>query len=97
MIGSLVSKKKEQKKRKRTEHEATIVYKAKQGRPPSGMKPQIMWHVKVDGEKIGACSTLNDVTTLLYEHGYKVWAFRRHFKKSGRPAWRATVIKVEDV
>ena len=84
-------------KKKRTEHEATIVYKPKQGRPAKGMEPLVCWHVKVDGEKIGMSTTLNGVTDLLYEHGYKVWAFRRHFTKSQRPAWRATVIKVEDV
>jgi hypothetical protein len=82
--GILVSK-------KHTEHEATITYKPT-GRVTS-MTPAIGWHVKVDGEKIGVASTLNEATTLLYENGYKVWAFRRSPNKNNRPAWRATVIK----
>ncbi len=83
-------------KKKRTEHEATVVYKQKPGRP-DGMQPQMYWYIKVDGEKVGKVSSLNDAAKLLYEHGYKVWAWRRHFKNSGRPAWRATVIKEHDV
>jgi hypothetical protein len=83
-------------KKKRTEHEATIVYKHKPGRP-SGMTPQMYWYLKVDGDKIGKTTTLNAAADLLLEHGYKVWAWRRDFKKSGAPAWRATVIKEHNV
>lgn len=92
-----MSKKKEHKKRRMTEHEAKIVYKSKPGRRPEGMEPQMLWHVSVDGDKIGAVRTLNDASDLLLSHGFKVWAFRRHFNKHGRPAWRATVVKVHDV
>lgn len=85
---------KKNKKNKRKEHEVVVTYKRKRGRP-SGSDPMVAWHIELDDKHIGASTTLNGVSSILYDMGYKVWAFRRQADKKGRPKFRATVIRYD--
>lgn len=78
-----------------TQHEVVITYKPKKT-VGNGLDPMAAWHIKVDDKFIGTSPTLNGVTHLLYDKGYKTWAFRRCPQKNGRPRFKATVIKVNE-
>ncbi len=79
-------------KKKKKEHEVVVTYKPKRGRP-SGINPLVAWHIKLDDEYVGTSTTLNGVSTLLWEMGYSTWAFRRYPDKKGRPCFKAAVYK----
>ena len=51
------------------------------------------WNVAVDGVKLGQVDGLCDATDLLYESGYKVYAYRRQPSASGKSGFVATCIK----
>ena len=51
------------------------------------------WNVAADGVKLGQVDGLCDATDLLYEAGYKVYAYRRHPSASGKSGFIATCIK----
>jgi len=78
----------------RTEHEVVVTYKKKRGRP-SGIDPMIAWQIVLDGVQVGYSTSLNGVSSILYDMGYKTWAFRRAPDKKGRPKFRATVIRFD--
>jgi hypothetical protein len=86
---------KSKKKKRLSEHELVVTYKPKRGRP-SGMAPAIAWHVELDGKLLGTATKLIDVTTMLDELGYKIWAYRRRVTKKGRPQFYTTAIRLED-
>jgi len=81
--------------KERTKHKVVVTYKKRRGRPPVGVQPVACWEVKLDGEYIGHSLTLNGVSQMLYGLGYKVWAFRRHPDKKGRPCFKADVISYD--
>ena len=83
------------KKRRLSEHELVVTYKPKRGRP-SGMEPSILWHVELDGRLLGTATKLIDVTKMLDDMGYKIWAYRRRITKKGRPQFYTTAIRLED-
>lgn len=80
--------------KKTTEHEVVVTYKKKRGRP-SGIDPMIAWQIVLDGEHVGYATTLNSVSSILYDMGYKTWAFRRTPDKKGRPKFKATVVRFD--
>ena len=82
------------KKKKYSEHEVVVTYKKRRGRP-SGMEPLVSWHIELDGEFVGRSSTLNGVSSILYDMGYKTWAFRRTPDKKGRPKFKANVVRFD--
>jgi hypothetical protein len=88
--------KKKKKKGNIVEHELVITYKPKRGRPV-GDDPVVAWHIELDDRLIGTASSLSDVTKLLTDMGYKVWAYRRRVTKKGRPQFYTTAISVEDL
>ena len=88
--------KKKKKTKKYKEYELEVTYKPKRGRP-TGMQPTILWHVELDGNLIGTASKLIDVTKMLDDMGYKVWAYRRRVTKKGRPQFYTTAIRLEDI
>ena len=73
------------------QHEVVVTYKKKRGRP-SGIDPMIAWQIVLDGEHVGYATTLNSVSSILYDMGYKTWAFRRCPDKKDRPRYKATVL-----
>jgi len=77
-----------------THHEVVVTYKKKRGRP-SGIDPMIAWQIVLDGEHVGYATTLNSVSSILYDMGYKTWAFRRTPDKKGRPKFKATVVRFD--
>lgn len=79
--------------KKRKEHNIVITYKKKRGRPPQGIEPINLWHIKLDGEFVGTSETLNGVSSLMWDMGYSTWAFRRQPDKKGRPCFKAAVYK----
>lgn len=81
-------------KKNKFEHEVVVTYKKRRGRP-SGMEPLVSWHIELDGAFVGRSSTLNGVSNILYDMGYKVWAFRRTPDKKGRPKFKAGVIRFD--
>ena len=80
--------------KKRQEHEVVVTYKKKKGKP-SGIDPMIAWHIELDGEHMGYSTSLNGVSSILYDMGYRVWAFRRTPDKKGRPKFKAAVIRFD--
>jgi hypothetical protein len=78
--------------KKKKEQEIVVTYKRKRGRP-SGSSAMVAWHIELDDEYVGTSATLNGVSTLLWEMGYSIWAFRRQGDKKNRPRYRATVYK----
>jgi len=80
--------------KKHKEHEVVVTYKKRRGRP-TGLNPLISWQIVLDGEHVGSSTTLNGVSSVLYDMGYKTWAFRRTPDKKGRPKFRATVIRFD--
>lgn len=80
-------------KKKKKEHSVIVTYKRKRGRPPAGVDPISSWHIKLDDEYVGRSTSLNGVSTLLWEMGYSTWAFRRYPDKEGRPCFKASVYK----
>lgn len=82
------------KKKKHKEHEVVVTYKHGRGKP-NGMDPMVAWYIELDNEPVGASTTLNGVSSVLYDMGYKTWAFRRIPDKKGRPKFRATVIRYD--
>ena len=81
-------------KKKHIESEVVVTYKKKRGRP-SGIDPMIAWHIEIDGEHMGYSSTLNGVSSILYDMGWKVWAYRRTPDKKGRPKFKARVVRFD--
>lgn len=77
-----------------TQHKVVVTYKKKRGRP-SGIDPMIAWQIELDGEHVGYATTLNSVSSILYDMGYKTWAFRRTPDKKGRPKFKATVVRFD--
>jgi len=51
------------------------------------------WNVAAEGVKLGQVDGLCDATDLLYESGYKVYAYRRQPSASGKSGFVATCIK----
>ena len=51
------------------------------------------WNIAVGGVKLGQVDGLCDATDLLYDAGYKVYAYRRHPSASGKSGFIATCIK----
>ena len=80
--------------KKRSEHEVVVTYKKRRGRP-TGLNPLISWQIALDGDHVGSSTTLNGVSSVLYDMGYKTWAFRRVPDKKGRPKFKATVIRFD--
>ena len=83
---------KKKKRKKIYEAEVIVTYKPISPDPDDMMEPTIVWHIRVDGKKIGTAPTLTGVTRVLEEHGYKAWAFRRNNRPDDRPEYKATVI-----
>jgi hypothetical protein len=81
--------------RKDNTHKVVVTYKKKRGRRPEGVEPILCWEVKLDGEYVGNSLTLNGVSHMLYDLGYKTWAFRRAPDKKGRPCFKADVISFD--
>lgn len=81
-------------KKKHTESEVIVTYKKRRGRP-SGMNPLIAWHIVIDDEYVGSSSTLNGVSNVLYDMGWKVWAYRRTPDKKGRPKFKARIVRFD--
>ncbi len=81
-------------KKKHTESEVIVTYKKRRGRP-SGMNPLIAWHIVIDDEYVGSSSTLNGVSSVLYDMGWKVWAYRRTPDKKGRPKFKARIVRFD--
>jgi hypothetical protein len=44
---------------------------------------------------MGYSSTLNGVSNILYDMGWKVWAYRRTPDKKGRPKFKARVVRFD--
>jgi hypothetical protein len=82
------------KKQKHTESEVVVTYKKKRGRP-SGLDPLVAWHIELDGESVGYSTSLNGVSSILYDMGWKVWAYRRTPDKKGRPKFKARVVRFD--
>jgi hypothetical protein len=80
--------------KKREESEVIVTYKKKRGRP-SGINPMIGWHIEIDGESLGYSTSLNGVSSILYDMGWKVWAYRRTPDKKGRPKFKARVVRFD--
>lgn len=80
--------------KKHTESEVIVTYKKKRSRP-SGLDPIVAWHIELDGENMGYSSTLNGVSNILYDMGWKVWAYRRTPDKKGRPKFKARVVRFD--
>ncbi len=53
------------------------------------------WNVTADGVKLGQVDGLCDATDLLYEAGYKVYAYRRKPSVSGKSGFTAACIKFD--
>jgi hypothetical protein len=51
------------------------------------------WNVAADGVRLGQVDSLCDATDLLYDAGYKVYAYRRQASASGKSGFIATCIK----
>lgn len=51
------------------------------------------WNVAADGVKLGQVDGLCDATDLLYDAGYKVYAYRRQPSAAGKSGFIATCIK----
>ncbi len=51
------------------------------------------WNVAADGVRLGQVDGLCVATDLLYEAGYKVYAYRRKPSASGKSGFIATCIK----
>ena len=51
------------------------------------------WNVAAGKDKLGQVDGLCDATDLLYEAGYKVYAYRRKPSASGKSGFVATCIK----
>lgn len=81
-------------KKKHTESEVIVTYKKRRGRP-SGMNPLIAWQIVIDDEYVGSSSTLNGVSNVLYDMGWKVWAYRRTPDKKGRPKFKARIVRFD--
>jgi hypothetical protein len=90
-----MSKKKQKKKKVYTQHELVLTYKPKRGRPV-GDNPSVAWHVELDDKLIGTATKLVDVTRMMDEMGYKIWADRRRVTKKGRPQFYTTAIRLEN-
>ena len=76
-------------------HKVVVTYKKKRGRRPEGVEAILCWEVKLDGEYVGNSLTLNGVSHMLYDLGYKTWAFRRAPDKKGRPCFKVDVISFD--
>lgn len=81
-------------KKKHKESEVIVTYKKRRGRP-SGMNPLIAWQIVIDDEYVGSSSTLNGVSSVLYDMGWKVWAYRRTPDKKGRPKFKARIVRFD--
>lgn len=81
-------------KKKHTESEVIVTYKKRRGRP-SGMNPLVAWQIVIDDEYVGSSSTLNGVSSVLYDMGWKVWAYRRTPDKKGRPKFKARIVRFD--
>ncbi len=79
---------------KPTESEVVVTYKKRRGRP-TGINPMIAWHIEIDGEHIGSATSLNSVSSVLYDMGWKVWAYRRTADKKGRPKFKARIVRFD--
>ena len=51
------------------------------------------WNVFAESEKLGQADNLCDATSMLYDAGYKVGAYRRAPTASGKSGFIATCIK----
>ena len=80
--------------KKHTESEVIVTYKKKRGRPV-GIEPLIAWQIVIDDEYVGSSSTLNGVSSVLYDMGWKVWAYRRTPDKKGRPKFKARIVRFD--
>lgn len=54
------------------------------------------WNVSVDGERIGQVDSLGEATSLLWEAGFKTHTYRRGVTTTGKPLFRARVIRKKD-
>lgn len=81
-------------KKKHKESEVIVTYKKRRGRP-SGMNPLIAWQIVIDDKYVGSSSTLNGVSSVLYDMGWKVWAYRRTPDKKGRPKFKARIVRFD--
>lgn len=82
------------KKNKRKEYEVVVTYKSRR-RGSNGLDPMASWHIELDNEHIGNSATLNGVSSILYDMGYKVWAYRRRPDKKGRPKFVTTAVRFD--
>ena len=81
--------------------EARLIFK----RPPGRYAPlsdgaehpgnNAVWWVSVNGLPIGTASSMNTATDLLYEKGYKVWAYRRVENEGDHPEYRANLVPIK--
>jgi len=44
---------------------------------------------------VGYSTSLNGVSSILYDMGWKVWAYRRTPDKKGRPKFKARVVRFD--
>lgn len=51
------------------------------------------WNVSVSKDKLGQVDSLTQVTDLLYENGYKVYAYQRRPSASGKHGFVANCLK----
>jgi hypothetical protein len=65
--------------------EARIIYRRTRS------TDRAVWHVSVNGLPMGTTGSMGDATTLLYENGYKVWAYRRVQNAKDQPEYLATL------
>ncbi len=70
--------------------EARIIYKRLRSTGPA------VWHVSVNGLPMGTTGSMGSATTLLYENGYKVWAYRRVQNAKDQPEYLATLHPIKD-
>ena len=84
----------EKKKRKHEEAEVVVTYKKRRGRP-SGLEPMIAWQIQIGDDHVGYSTSLNGVSSVLYDMGWKVWAYRRTPDKKGRPKFKARVVRFD--
>jgi hypothetical protein len=53
------------------------------------------WNIKIDDELLGQVDSLNEATNVLWDAGYKAHTYRRGVTTTGKPLFKATVIKKE--
>lgn len=94
-MNQTMSKKKKKKRKEYSQHELVITYKPKRGRPV-GDNPSMAWHVELDDKLVGTASQLVDVTKMMNDLGYKIWAYRRRLTKKNHPQYYTTAIRLED-